>query len=147
MKQLMLILTLAISLVACSSTSSDDVVATSYKSMQTTATLAAAVLSAANDLHDQGVVSDASFIKVYEASRTFYDAYQASIDILYTYAENKDDTGKEKLVAYLDLLKQSVLMLVTVAEGLGVDLTGIDTSAVDTAEKTEEKTETVDEAA
>ena len=145
MKQLLLILTLATSLVACSSTSTEDVVATSYKSMQTTATLAAAVLSAANDLHDEGLISDASFLKVYQASQTFYDSYQAAVDILYAYDENKDETGREKLVSYLNLLKQSVLMLVTVAEGLGVDLTGIDTSAVETTEETE--AETVDEAA
>ena len=143
MKRLFLILTLATSLVACSSTSTEDVVATSYKSMQTTATLAAAVLSAANDLHDDGLISDAAFLKVYQASQTFYDSYQAAVDILYAYDENKDETGREKLVSYLNLLKQSVLMLVTVAEGLGVDLTGIDTSAVETTEETE----AVDEAA
>lgn len=131
MKQLMLILVLATSLVACSATS-DELVSTSYKSMQTTATLAAAVLSAANDLHDQGLVTDESYIKVLQAAQTFDDAYKATVDILYAYDANKDETGKAKLLAQLDLLKSSVAVLFTIAENLGVNLSNVDTTVIDT---------------
>ena len=132
MNKLLMALLCALTLTACSATT-EDVVDTSYKSMQTTATLAAAVLSAANDLHDQSLLSDEAFTKVLQAGQTFYDAYFAAVDILYAYDANKDETGKEKLLAQLELLKSSVAVLLTVADGLGVDLSGVDTSAVDEA--------------
>lgn len=143
MKRLILTMVLATSLVACSATT-EDVVATSYKSMQTTATLAAAVLSAATDLYEQGLLQEDAYTQVLTAAQTFYDTYTASVDILYSYAENQDTTGKEKILAQLDLLKSSVAVLLTLAGGVGVDLSDVDTSILDdtTTDTTTEETTT-----
>lgn len=129
MKNLLILLTLsfALTLSACSA-KSDDIVETSYKSLQTSATLGYAVLASAADLHDQGLLTDEAYTKVHDAAKSFYETYMAAVDVLYVYADTKSDTGKEKLLSYIDLLKASVNVLLTVAEGVGLDLSALGVS-------------------
>ena len=123
MKNCLLLLTLSFALTfAGCSAKSDDIVETSYKSLVTAATVYDAAMNSAVDLYKQGLITEEQYNKVRDAALTYYDAYRAAVDVLYTYAENKDEAGKAKLLSYVDVLKASLNVLLTVVEGLGIDL-------------------------
>lgn len=120
MKNLLILLTLSFALTLSACANTDDVVANSYKSLQTSATTARTLLEVASDLHDSGTLTDEQYAQIADAGRVFYDSYMKAVDALLIYAENKNAEGKEKLLSYIDLLKANVDLLLTIASGLGV---------------------------
>lgn len=127
MNKLLITLALCVALVGCSS-KSDDIVETGYKSLTTAAVVYDAAMSSAADLYKQGHLTETQYNKVRDAALTYYQAYFAATDALMAYKEASSEEGKEQILAYVDVLKSSLNILLVVVEGIGVDLSSLGVS-------------------
>ena len=126
-KNLLITMALCVALVGCSS-KSDDIVEASYKTLTTAAVVYDAAMSSAADLYKQGHLTEAQYNKVRDAALTYYEAYFAAVDALVAYRNTSSEEGKEQILGYVDVLKSSLNVLLTVAEGIGVDLSSLGVS-------------------
>lgn len=126
-KNLLITMALCVALVGCSS-KSDDIVEASYKTLTTAAVVYDAAMNSAADLYKDGHLTEAQYNKVRDAALTYYEAYFAAVDAIVAYKNASSEEGKEQILGYVDVLKSSLNVLLTVAEGIGVDLSSLGVS-------------------
>lgn len=74
----------------------EEYTTTAYKSLRTAAISYDTLMLAANDLREQGLLSNSVKLQIIEAGTDFWGAYHSAVDLLSLYARTGDAMDKEQ---------------------------------------------------
>lgn len=125
-KKMLVVIALVSGLMGCAT--HDEITLTAYKTLETSAITYDAVMTAASDMHSQGLLQDDDWAKLKDVALVYYDAYQVAVSGLLTYmraSEGLSSPGaieRENLKALVDKMMGDLQELLKAAIALGVDV-------------------------